>query len=192
MPRPLPLCAPAAISLLILAAPGLAAASPTYPGLIDTDLKLSYDLGTTHCTICHTSNSGGVGTATQPFGQAMRAAGLVLENPTALQTALNTLQADGHDSDCNGTPDIEQIQAGQDPNTGAYIDGSNRTNPVEAGCPMTSGGDLPVYGCGAQIAPGSGGSGGGASWQAAGIVVAALAAGLARSRGRRSRSCLSG
>jgi hypothetical protein len=185
MLRSHPLRASAAISLSILAAPVPAAASPTYPGLIDTDLSLDYDLGTTHCTICHTSNSGGIGTAITPFALAMRSAGLTLENPPALQTALATLDANGTDSDCNGTPDIQQIKDGQDPNTGVYINGSTMSPPADPGCSLSdagsSGGTLPVYGCGAHIAPG--GDGGRAPWQATGFLVALA---VALGRGRRS------
>ncbi len=81
----------ASIALLVAVAPSLAAASPTYPQLIATQLKLKYSLGTDaclsdptpacHCTICHATNTGGVGTAIQPFGVAMKMAGLTLENP---------------------------------------------------------------------------------------------------------------
>jgi hypothetical protein len=180
--RPLPRLVSTSIALVVASAPSLVAASPTYPADIKTDLSLTYDLGTTHCTICHATNVGGVGTVIQPFGKAMRAAGLTLENPPALQAALTMLDTDKNDSDCNGIPDIEQIKAGRDPNTGAYIDGSGRIAPAEPGCGAdagTSGAGSPpplVYGCGARIAPVPVTP----FWQGAAAVVAGLWLVLAR------------
>ncbi len=79
------------------------------------------------------------------------------------------------DSDCDGVPDIEQLQQGRDPNTGAFIDGSGMTAPPEPGC----GAVVPSYGCGAQLARV------GAPWQGAAAVIAALGVSLARQRRRR-------
>jgi len=167
------------IALLVAAASGSAAASPTYPADIKTDLSLTYDLGTTHCTICHATNAGGIGTVVQPFGKAMKAAGLTLENPPALQTALTTLDAAMTDSDCDGVPDIEQLKAGRDPNTGAYIDGSGRTAPADPGCAGATPSETPVYGCFARIAPPPA-----TPWWPG---AAALLGGLALAFGRRAR-----
>jgi hypothetical protein len=175
--RPLPNLASAAITLLTLAAPRLAGASPIFPDAIKTDLSLTYSLGTTHCIICHASNTGGVGTVVSPFGLAMRAAGLKLENTASLQTALQTLDADKTDSDCNGTPDIEQLKAGQDPNTGAFIDGSGHTSPAPSMCTNAETGPIP--GCGAQLSRGP------TPWQGAVVLLATLGAVLARRECRR-------
>jgi MYXO-CTERM domain-containing protein len=179
LPRPL---AAASVALLVAAAPGLAIASPTYPGLITTDLSLDYTLGPTDCIICHATNSGGVGTVIQPFGEAMRGAGLVLENPASLKAALTALADAKTDSDCNGTPDITQLEDGQNPNTGAYLNGDTMTPPPDPGC-----GDPPLYGCGARIAPAPASS----PWQGQGVatLLVGLVALLAR---RQVRSRLSG
>src|SRR5262249_12488619 len=134
------------IALLVAAAPALAAASPIFPAEVKQHLSLSYDLGTTHCTICHQNNSGGVGTATQPFGAAIKKAGAVLENTSSLDTALDTVKMEMIDSDCDQTPDIQQLQEGRDPNTGAYIDGSGKPTPAEKGCGATPPVDAPAYG----------------------------------------------
>jgi hypothetical protein len=173
-----------ATALFVAAFARGADASPTFPAGIKADLSLSYDLGTTHCIICHQTNGGGIGTVIHPFGLAMKAAGLHLEDLTSLQNALNTLEKNGTDSDCDGTPDIEQIKMGRDPNPpGEYINGSTMTAPNDPGCSMADGGAdailVPAYGCAAQLAPAP------AAWPSAAAVVALL--GL-WGRGRRSRA----
>lgn len=132
------------VSLALLLVPGVAAASSVYPGDIKSDLSLSY---TPPCTICHQTNQGGSGTATQAFAVAMKANGLTGgANASALSTALTALETAGTDSDGDGTPDIEQLKAGMDPNTGATIDGSSSSGSTS----------VPAYGCGAhaQLAAG--------------------------------------
>jgi hypothetical protein len=172
--------------------PRVAHASPSYPGLLQTDLNLGYTLGTNDCIICHTSNPGNINSATQPFAMAMRAAGLVLESPGSLQAALATLKANKTDSDCDGVPDIQQLIDGRDPNPpGEYLDGSGRTAPADPGCGADGGVtmttiDSPQYGC----APGPGAAqvaSGPLSWPgAAGLSAAlALAALATRRRGHR-------
>jgi hypothetical protein len=171
-----------AIALLAGAAPGVANASPTYPADIKADLGLTYDLGTMHCTICHESNLGGVGTVVQPFGLNMKAAGLTLEAPDKLMAALMALQAMKTDSDCDGTPDITQLKNGRDPNPpGEYVDGSGRmwTMP-DSGC-----GNTVAYGCGAHLARGP------AGWEGAAAILVGVGFAAVR-RTRRKRSRLSG
>jgi hypothetical protein len=170
-----------ATALFVTAFAHGADASPTFPPAIKSDLSLSYDLGTTHCVICHQTNSGGIGTVVHPFGLAMKAAGLHLEDLTSLQNALNTLDANKTDSDCDGTPDIEQIKMGRDPNPpGDYIDGSNMTAPADPGCMGGSQMLVPAYGCAAQLSRAP------AAWPGAAVVVALLG-GLAGRAGRRRR-----
>lgn len=154
-------------ALFVLAVPSLAAASPTFPFAIKSDLSLSYDLGTDHCTICHATNLGGLGTVVTPFGEAMQAAGLVAEDTTSLQKALDTLEANGTDSDHNGVPDIEELKAGEDPNTGQDISGATGTSG-------------PSFGCGAQLSRAP------APWEGAAALLATLGAMLVRRR--RSRA----
>jgi MYXO-CTERM domain-containing protein len=160
------------ISLVALAAlsPAPAWADPTFPGRIQTHLGLSY---TPPCNVCHTSPLGFPAPASQPFAAAMQAAGLVAPDPSdTLETALDALKASGQDSDCNGTPDIQQFQEGRDPNPpGEYLDGSGRTAPTDPGCsePVT-------YGCGAQLSRPS------ASWPGAAFLAAGLALVVVRRR----------
>jgi hypothetical protein len=132
----------AAAGCFAFAGEGLA--SPDYPAAIASHLALSY---TPACTICHSNNLGGIGTVTRPFGIAMREHGLVSGSEPSLFAALDSMAADGTDSACDGTPDIVDLKAGRDPNV---PDGDGGTGA----CGQTL---SPRYGCGAQIAPGSGG-----------------------------------
>jgi MYXO-CTERM domain-containing protein len=112
------------ISLLL----ATAWASPTYPA------KVSEDLGTPcvpQCTICHADNGGGSGTVVQDFGVAMMAAGLTGGSQyDLLQTALDTLDSDGTDSDGDGAPDIDALVAGVDPNTGEAFCATDTLTPT--------------------------------------------------------------
>lgn len=115
-------------------------ASPAYPSGVTAHLGLSY---TPACTICHTNDTGGIGTVTRPFGISMRAHGLVSESEPSLFAALDSMAADHTDSVCDGTPDIDDLKAGRDPNV---PDG----DAGPAGCGDTV---IPRYGCGATVAP---------------------------------------
>lgn len=164
------------LALALLCAPGLAAASSSYPDAIKTDLALTY---APPCTVCHQTNSGGTGTATQAFATAMRQRGLTGgSNTGSLSGALQALEGEKTDSDCNGTPDIAQLEGGQDPNTGLFIDGSGKTGMASAGC--AGGDDNPRYGCGAQLAAAPV-----ADSSPAIIAAVATVLGLALSRRRR-------
>jgi hypothetical protein len=176
---------PTALALLVGLAPGVASATPTFPGAIQTDLGLSY---TPPCTVCHQTDSGGQGTVVQAFGKAMKMHGLVDADTSSVQTALTAMDSAKVDSDCDGVPDVEQLKEGRDPNTGEYIDGSGKPKPApvsDAGCGSSSGGGStdtgPSFGCGAQVAPGSVE---GMPWQAAAALAVAL--GLTLTRRRRA------
>lgn len=113
-----------------------AAASPEYPGFIQTELGMSCP---PPCTICHATNNGGLGTVLvedggKPFGDAMINIGfLEADDTTILKEALATLETDGHDSDGDGISDIDALKADTDPNVGGNVCGAR-------------------YGCGATIA----------------------------------------
>lgn len=116
------------LSILI----SLAVASPAYPSTLESDLSTPC---LPSCTVCHQTNAGGPGTATTAFATAMQAQGLVGgTNTDSLQTALDALTAAGTDSDGDGTPDVEQLAAGLDPNTGTDFCASDLPMPPHYGC----------------------------------------------------------
>ena len=105
-----------ALSLAFGLVPGIADASPTYPALIQQQLKLNY---IPPCTICHRDNSGGIGTVVKPFGRALMGLGLHGgSDPASLIGALNRAKEEGLDSGGDGIPDIQELVAGMDPNAG--------------------------------------------------------------------------
>ena len=106
----------------------VAIATSNFPAAIEQDL------GTTcrpPCTVCHTNNSGGSGTVTQPFGAARKDRGLVGGSVTKLQDALAQMDADGVDSDGDGVLDTQALADGVDPNDGSAFCGAIRP---EYGC----------------------------------------------------------
>lgn len=112
-----------------------AAASPTYPQLLQKDLGMPC---APPCTICHRNRNGGLYTVDKPFGLTMYAFGLRGQNPQSLKDAVAALKQNHPDSNGDGTSDEQELQDGIDPNTGGKID------------LCTEG---PVYGCGAHVAP---------------------------------------
>ncbi len=121
-------------------------ASPVYPADIQTHLSLSAPPPQS-CSLCHVNGVGAVGTANTLFGKAMRAQGLVLENPTSLNTALDALATAKTDSDGDGMSDIDELKAGRDPNVADNADGG-----TGGGGGSTSPGAL-TYGCGSNEVP---------------------------------------
>ncbi len=102
------------LTLLLLSAPAFA--SYAYPAEVASYLGLAC---TPQCTICHETNSGGQGTANQPFALAMKARGLTgLSNFDLLHAALDQMTTDGVDSDGDGIIDTDALAQGMDPNTG--------------------------------------------------------------------------
>ena len=111
---------------------GLAHASSIYPPEVHSHLALSY---TPDCSLCHANGQTGFGTVTTPFGKSMRARGLVAQNIASLDTALDALAAEKTDSDGDGTPDIDELKAGTDPN----VAGGSAVPPPSYGCFDVSG-----------------------------------------------------
>jgi hypothetical protein len=144
-----------------------AAASPTYPNLVQQHLSLGY---APPCSVCHQNGVTGYGTVTTPFGKSMRDAGLQAEDPAALNAALDQLAANGTDSDGDGVPDIQELVAGSDPNGPGSLSASRVPNPA--------------YGCGATMAPTRPSRGAGVAFS--GLLLAVLAAVPLRRRTSRS------
>jgi hypothetical protein len=117
--------------------------------------------------------------------------GLRDPDPATVGPALDALKAAGHDSDCNGITDIQQLNDGFDPNPPSeYIgnptaDGGVPVLPriADAGASCTDAGapDLPAFGCGAEIAPSM------AGWDGAPVLAATLTAALGLAAARRRR-----
>jgi MYXO-CTERM domain-containing protein len=105
--------------VVVFAAAGAAVASSNYPAALRDHLDAT---SVPSCTACHETNAGGSGTVVQAFGVAMLDAGLVGGGDTAsLTAALDALEADNVDSDGDGTGDVDELRAGQDPNVAGGV-----------------------------------------------------------------------
>ena len=100
------------------------------------------------CSVCHIKGNTGASTAITPLALALRARGLTGDNRSVV-TALTQLQADGVDSDGDGTSDVDELKQGTDPNSSAN---ASIVNDQEPG-----------YGCGGTAPTGKGGPGAGAA-----------------------------
>lgn len=116
-----------ATSLLVSTTTLVAHAMPTFPEQIQAHLQLA---SPPSCNLCHGSVTGG-GPVSQPFGQAMLAAGLNVTGGSTLTEALDQLDAEKTDSNGDNIPDIDGLRAGQEPTAGKP--------PVEYGCVMRGG-----------------------------------------------------
>lgn len=134
------------LSLALLSLASGAAASKSFPEALRSKLDLPKIAGPGKgCTLCHQDDNGGLMTATKPFGRSLSKAGVQGANVPSLLAALTQLEADGRDSDHDGTPDIAELKAGTDPNTaeGPTTGGSSGTTdniPLpETGCTLPAG-----------------------------------------------------
>lgn len=94
---------------LLASSAGLASLS--YPTVLLQNLNLP---AARPCVLCHTTETGGAGTVTRPFGiTMMRTLGLVGNNDAALIAAI---RANIYDTDQDGVADIQELQDGSDPN----------------------------------------------------------------------------
>lgn len=103
-----------AASLAVLATRA-AGATPNFPDVVASHLGLD---AAPPCTLCH-AGTPARGTVTTPFGATLRTRGAVAYDEAALRLALDALAAEKKDSDGDGTPDIDELRAGDDPNGAA-------------------------------------------------------------------------
>lgn len=116
-------------ALILLAT---AYASSSYPSAVESDLGMPC---TPQCTLCHTTNSGGDGTVTEPFGMAMMDRGLEGGSQRdLLQAALTQMELDAVDSDGDGVTDIDALILGENPNGGTAFCGDSALPTPTYGC----------------------------------------------------------
>jgi len=93
--------------------PEVARATPNFPGVIETTVAT---MGPPPCSLCHQADVRTNYSVKTPFGQALKARGLVPGDEGSLRTALEQLRSEGADSDGDGVGDIDELEAGTDPN----------------------------------------------------------------------------
>lgn len=113
----------------------IAQAKPEFPIDITADLTptLSYQVP---CSVCHIKDNTGASTAITPFALALRARGMTGQ-AASLKAALVQLEADEVDSDGDGTTDVQELEAGTDPNSSANASINGDTEPAY-GCGGTA------------------------------------------------------
>lgn len=124
----------AAIATLVVTSSRNAAATPTFPDVMREHIGMP---STPSCAVCHTGGVTGRGTVNTPLGTTLRSRGLVANDEGSLRTALDAIEAEGKDSDGDGSPDVAELVAGGDPNVGADGSGSDAVVP-EYGCSSSS------------------------------------------------------
>ena len=113
-------------------------ASTTFPEALRKKLDLPEIAGPAPgCRLCHQTDAGGLKTATRPFSRSLQAAGVAGANVPSLLAGLETLEADGTDSDRDGVADISELERGTDPNVALTDNGDPIADDVplpETGC----------------------------------------------------------
>jgi hypothetical protein len=142
---------------VVLLVTGHAEANPGFPNEIATHLKLA--CGAPDCTLCHSGDLGECGTIIRPFGKWLMSQGLTcadggtVYNVSAIDPLLDQAASTELDSNCDGTPDIEQItmcdwQALEQDSCGA--DGGPTNAPPGNGAQPV---ENVIYGCSTAPAP---------------------------------------
>ena len=138
---------------LAVAFPSVALASPEYTSAIRDHLEMSCRL---QCTICHSTNEGGDGTARQPFASSLAAPDaegepqLEGDDVDQLLIRLDALRAAKTDSDGDGITDIDELEGhASSGSAGAANRPTDPSDPAASSDPCA----YDVYGCGARLAP---------------------------------------
>ena len=121
--------------VVVLGLAGHARALPEYPA----ELQKAADAPCLpHCNVCHRDDNAGSGTVDRPFVRNMQHLGGLGDNKTSIAPAVAELARIKTDSDGDGTPDIEELASGDDPND-AYD--ASLCGP-QAGCSVSDSGRL--------------------------------------------------
>jgi hypothetical protein len=113
----------AALPLVLLVLAATAQGSENYPGIIERRTGVECPRPLTRCLICHDTAAGGEETANKPFADTLRSLGLSGGKATReLDLALQALPAD-KDTDLDGTPDREELEACMNPSGGELSEG---------------------------------------------------------------------
>jgi hypothetical protein len=132
---------------VLLSVTSAARASTTFPEALRKKLELDAIVGPgPGCQLCHKDDVGGLNTATKPVGRALKIAGATGANVPSLLAALETLEAEGADSDEDGTPDIAELRDGTDPNVGVGGSSFEDIPLPQTGCGVPRGGAPSGYG----------------------------------------------
>lgn len=107
-----------------------AGATRRFPSEIEGALGLSYS---PPCSVCHLRGNIGPGTARTPFAISLKARGMKPGDSASMFASILSLQKDRVDSDGDGTPDTQELQAGTDPNSAANAS-LIRVNGANYGC----------------------------------------------------------
>ncbi len=141
------------LSLALSCLASNAAASKTFPEVLRQKLELPKIAGPgMGCQLCHRDDNGGAMTATKPFGRALIQAGVQGANVQSLRSALTKLEADGRDSDNDGTSDIAELKAGTDPNVAAASGAGGSQGEGESDSGIE---DIPLPQTGCSLTPAS-------------------------------------
>ena len=121
------------LAFIVLCLPAMAFATPNFPTALQNYLALSQE---PDCQVCHSASDATGNNADTPFALSLRSYGLLPFSTASLETAIEGMLRDRVDSVGDGTPDIDDLRAGANPNLPQAT--------VQAPPPER---DLPSYGC---------------------------------------------
>lgn len=138
-----------ALTLAVLLTAPAAVASRGYPPEIR---RVTGACATPVCIVCHTSSTGGTGTAERPFAMTLKSEGLTGNgNLTALGKALAAIEATPRDSDGDGVDDLTELRQGSNPSNSTSTSAACSATGGDGGTEVVPPGEPePLsYGCGA-------------------------------------------